>query len=172
MTTKPQTRSAQQKSPHRLAVERVLESSTGDKWMTNREIQFASGVDKRKVADITGAMLFKGTAESRKVNGKTQYRLATRKAEMTQPMNGPGHTMKPLGKLVAPTSSPLRNSTTSSKYDGAELGRNPGIPDDRFAAFDLPSLVNGIRVPPRRITAMCVGAVNGPVGGGQPRRIA
>ena len=141
-----------------MAVERVLESSTGDKWMTNREIQFASGVDKRKVADITGAMLFKGTAESRKVNGKTQYRLATRKAEMTQPMNGPGHTMKPLGKLDAPTSLPMRNSTTSGKYDGVELGRNPGIPDDRFAAFDLPSLVNGVRIEPRRITAMCVGA--------------
>ena len=96
----------------------------------------------------------------------------THPTALTTPANGPGHTMKPLGKLDAPSSSPLRNSTTSGKYDGAELGRNLGIPDDRFAAFDLPSLVNGVRVKPTRITAMCVGTVNGPVGGGQTLRLA
>ena len=157
MTTKPQSRSVQQKSPQRIAVERVLESPTGDKWMTNREIQFSSGVDIKKVTEITGVMLFKGTAESRKVNGKTQYRLATRKAELTQPMNGPGHTMKPLGKLVDPTEKPIRNSTSTDDYVPHELAPFDG----REGAMDASkqfSLVNGIRIEPKRITAMCVGA--------------
>ena len=45
------------------------------------------------------------------------------------------------------------------KYLGDELQPNPSLTADRFAAFDLPSMVNGQRVPPKRITAMCVGAV-------------
>ena len=96
-----------------------------------------------------------------------RYTAAYQAPQMATPVNGPGHTMKQLGKLAEPTSVPLRNSTTSGTYDGAELGRNPGLTPDRFAAFELPSVVNGVRIPPRRITAMCVGVVTGPVGGGQ-----
>lgn len=36
-------------------------------------------------------------------------------------------------------------------YDGKELRRTPGIPDERFVAFSLPSLMSGKRVTPRRI---------------------
>lgn len=39
---------------------------------------------------------------------------------------------------------------TSTGYDGAELRRNGGIPDSRYAAFNLPSLVNGRREYPTR----------------------
>jgi len=37
-------------------------------------------------------------------------------------------------------------------YDGVELRRTPGVPDSRFVAFALPSLVNGVRVYPKRTT--------------------
>lgn len=41
-------------------------------------------------------------------------------------------------------------------YDGAELARLP-LPDGRYRAYELPSLVNGKQVPPRGIQAQCVG---------------
>lgn len=34
-------------------------------------------------------------------------------------------------------------------YEGKELQKNPGITEDRFEAFRLPSLMNGQRVYPR-----------------------
>jgi hypothetical protein len=37
----------------------------------------------------------------------------------------------------------------TGKYDGKELQRNPGITEDRFEAYKLPSIVNGKRVYPR-----------------------
>jgi alpha-D-ribose 1-methylphosphonate 5-triphosphate synthase subunit PhnH len=37
----------------------------------------------------------------------------------------------------------------TGKYDGKELQRNPGITEDRFVAYKLPSIVNGKRVYPR-----------------------
>ena len=36
-----------------------------------------------------------------------------------------------------------------NNYDGAELRRQPGIPDERYAAFDLPSVQGRWRVWPR-----------------------
>jgi hypothetical protein len=41
-------------------------------------------------------------------------------------------------------------------YDGRELRRLP-IPEGRYRAYELPSLVNGKPVPPRGIHAQCVG---------------
>jgi hypothetical protein len=34
-------------------------------------------------------------------------------------------------------------------YDGKELHRNPGITEERFEAYKLPSIVNGKRVYPK-----------------------
>ena len=98
-----------------------------------------------------------------------RYTAAYQAPQMATPVNGPGHTMKPLGKLTEPTSIPLRNSTKTGDYLGEWLERNPGIPPERFEAYELPSLVNGVRVAPKSITAMCVGVVTGPVGGGQAK---
>lgn len=102
-----------------------------------------------------------------------RYTATYQAPQMAQPMNGPGHTMKPLGKLAAPTQAPITNSTSRGTYDGKELQPNPGLTADRFAAFALPSLVNGARVPPRRITSMCVGATSPTeAAGGSQRRFA
>lgn len=60
---------------------------------------------------------------------------------------------------LSSTMPTLRRLGGSGTYDGAELRRNPGIPDERFRAFELPSMVNGERVPAKRITAQCVGAL-------------
>jgi len=44
----------------------------------------------------------------------------------------------------------ITSLNTGKPYDGRELLRNPGIPDERYAAFNLPSLMGGQRVTPRR----------------------
>lgn len=35
-------------------------------------------------------------------------------------------------------------------YQGDELKRNPGIPESRFEAFALPSVINGVRIYPSK----------------------
>lgn len=45
---------------------------------------------------------------------------------------------------------PERIGKMAGTYDGKELRRNPGIPEERYAAFSLPSLMGGQRVTPRR----------------------
>ena len=59
-----------------------------------------------------------------------------------------------LSKTVAGkrTAGPLFTGKIAEKsdfYDGAELRRQPGIPDERYAAFDLPSVQGRWRVWPR-----------------------
>jgi len=38
-------------------------------------------------------------------------------------------------------------------YAGLELHRTPGIPESRFTAFALPSLVNGVRIYPKKTSS-------------------
>ena len=45
------------------------------------------------------------------------------------------------------TGGPPSDPMQRGDYDGKELQPNPGITPDRFAAYLLPSLVNGVRVP-------------------------
>jgi hypothetical protein len=53
-------------------------------------------------------------------------------------------------KAPAPVVKPKRINKMEGTYDGKELRRNPGIPEERYAAFNLPSLMGGQRVTPRR----------------------
>lgn len=100
-----------------------------------------------------------------------RYTAAFKAPAMVQPMNGPGHTMKPMGKLDAPTSAPHRTGTMTDDYLGPELRPYEGRPG-AMDAYNLPSMHNGCEVPRKRPSLMCVGVVSGPVGTGQPRRFA
>lgn len=57
-----------------------------------------------------------------------------------------------IGKVKANDADVMRREV----YDGAELARLP-LPDGRYRAYELPSLVNGKQVAPRGIQAQCVG---------------
>lgn len=54
---------------------------------------------------------------------------------------------KPEGEF---TGQPERINKMTGTYDGKELRRNPGIPASRYEAFNLPSLMGGQRIAPRR----------------------
>jgi hypothetical protein len=51
--------------------------------------------------------------------------------------------------MNAPLTPGNKIDKMTGKYDGKELQRNPGITEDRFEAYKLPSIVNGKRVYPR-----------------------
>jgi hypothetical protein len=44
---------------------------------------------------------------------------------------------------------PLNETFSREPYDGRELRVNEGIPESRFEAFKLPSIVNGKRYYPK-----------------------
>lgn len=71
---------------------------------------------------------------------------------------------KPVAVPLDPNRAPSRTLTaygTSGDYDGAELGRNPGIPPERYYAFDrVPSRIGNRRYHPcGKVTVVDEGAV-------------
>lgn len=56
----------------------------------------------------------------------------------------------PKKEAPTPVVKPERINKMAGTYAGTELRRNPGIPESRYTAFNLPSLMGGQRVTPRR----------------------
>lgn len=51
----------------------------------------------------------------------------------------------------------MKFNVSSEDYFKGYLGKTAGIPEERFKAFELPSLVNGQRIPATRVKACMVG---------------
>lgn len=58
----------------------------------------------------------------------------------------------------------MKFNLSSEDYFKGYLSKPAGIPEERFRAFELPSLVNGERIPATRVKA---GLVGGPRAYGQ-----
>lgn len=104
------------------------------------------GVTGKRASTIIYRMLARGDIFSRKVRGHNQFWSGT-----------PPEAEEKLENVAG--SRLLNNGTQTDPYLGEELRRNPGIPAERFAAFDLPSLVSGVRVPPRSLAAGCTTSI-------------
>lgn len=54
-------------------------------------------------------------------------------------------------KKIKPELTPAARTDIFNRpyYDGKELRRNPGIPNERFRAYDLPSLHGGRLIYPK-----------------------
>ena len=109
--------------------------------LSPQQLASATGVDIKQVRAALGTMRDLGQA----VN------VGTLKTPLWR-QHTPADAAQAQAKAERPT-------WVTGTYDGAELQRNPGIPASRFAAFDLPSLVNGVRVPAKRPSALLVGAL-------------
>lgn len=114
--------------------------------ITAQELSERLNLDFRKTASIMGRMRDRGTISARKIGKRNHYWSGSYAEEAAEER-------KELLNLTP--SRTHHNSTTAGSYMGEELRRNPGIPAERYAAFDLPSLVSGKRVPPRRPTSGC-----------------
>ena len=140
------------KSPERLAVEDCL-ALAGARGRTRAELCRITGLDEDDVQRVLQHLVAAQRGDSVTTPGtERHWRLLSAVAR---------------DEAARPKAATARvcNAGTKGVYLGAELQPNPGITADRFVAFSLPSLVNGVSVPPKRITAMCTGPA-GPVGGG------
>lgn len=113
--------------------------------ITAQELSERLILDFRKTSSIMARMRDRGTISARKIGKRNHYWSGSHAEETAEDRK----------ELNLTPSRTHHNSTTADPYMGEELRRNPGIPAERYAAFDLPSLVAGQRVPPRRITSGC-----------------
>lgn len=172
------------KTPERIAVENAIKRATDrNESVSTLQLVSETGLSFDEVKKHLSNLTMKSKVDNVGGKGPGQARYTwARGPVLTTPNNGPGYTpMKlPAGRAgtVEPNATQRRWSSgipsvvpstptvggprissmyTGGLYDGKELQPNPGITPDRFEAYNLPSLVNGVRVAPKRITAMCVG---------------
>lgn len=131
-------------SPEKLHIEAWFKNNPMQK-VTAIKMAAMTGLEVDRARQIMSRLRDRGAICSRKIGGQNHYwsgSYAEDDAEVRQALD------------LTPSRT-LHNSSMSDPYQGEELRRNPGIPAERYAAFDLPSLVAGQRVPPRRITSGC-----------------
>lgn len=143
-----------QKSPHRIAIENLLLETK--RHLSRDEIAQMCNVTKRQVTSVLQVMRDSapgGVLDSFK------------------DPSGLGHLYRVIPAEPKPNRiQPVRPGTTSGYYMGAELRPYEGRPG-AMDAFELPSVVNGERVPRTAPRLLCVGKA-GPAAvqaAGQPR---
>ena len=102
--------------------------------ITSADLAVKLDAPPSSVKNTLSLMRERGRATWQRVGNARLWRLQT-----------PGEKQAP-----APVVRPERIGKMAGTYDGKELRRNPGIPEERYAAFSLPSLMGGQRVTPRR----------------------
>lgn len=164
-----------EKTKHRSVAEDALRAATARGE--------ALGVDR--LASLTGLPLETLRSQVRNMLGVRKiinaagdgvrpalYMWRERTAALTQPCNGPGHTMHPLPVFDAPTNIPHRAGTAGGLYDGAELAPYTGREDANQHMLHG-SMENGVWKPYTPPGLMCVGAAGPvPLGGAQRGRFA
>lgn len=145
----------QHKSPDRTTVESILTGTT--RHLAVEEIatlgqltheRVRAIIDRLRYATRAGSLV--GALDSKQFNGRYGYRIVPRNAVEME--------------------IPVKAGTTFGTYDGAELQPYSGRPG-AMDAFELPSVVNGERVPRTAPRLLCVGKA-GPAAvqaAGQPR---
>lgn len=129
------------------------------KGRSREQITRMTGLDDDTVAGVLHNLVAAQRADSVLVTNHRHWRLLSAVAkEQAEQQRAQRYT-------------PVRNSTMKGDpYLAPELRRNPGIPAERFAAFDLPSRVGNDLVQPRGIKAGCTGpAPSVPNSRGAPR---
>jgi flavin-binding protein dodecin len=157
------------KTSERSAIEKAIKRAT-DRNESISSVQLVSetGLSQAEVKKHIANLTAEGKVDNVGGKGPGQARYTwARGPVLVTPDNGPGYTPTtnqrkfasgiPVIDMPTTTGGPPSDPMRRGDYDGKELQPNPGITPDRFAAYLLPSLVNGVRVAPKRITAMCVG---------------